>query len=80
MRCPRCGDPVERCPRRAALCRWLCDGWQHLHGTHHCRGDLTGALAARPVDLTDIADIGPGWEVWREMRDADGLDPWAEAA
>jgi hypothetical protein len=77
MRCPRCGDPIERCPRRAALCRWLCDGWQHLHGTHHCRGDATGAMATLPVD---IADIGPGWEVWRELRDQAGLDPWAEAA
>ena len=80
MTCPRCGAPVEQCDRRSPLCRWLCDGWQHCHGLHHCRGDLTGALAARPYAWIDISDIGPGWGDWREARDAEGLDPWVEAA
>ena len=75
MNCPRCWQPIERCPQRSPLCRWLCAGWQHAHGTHFCR--RTHQLAIPPPDMSDLR---PSWGDWREMRDDDGLDPWADAA
>src|SRR5262249_54899903 len=73
--CTGCGEDIHACARRSALCRWLCNGWQHKHGSHFCR--RTCDLASAPAD---ISDIGPGWEVWRELRDAAGLNPWKAAA
>ena len=66
MNCPRCGEPVRPCPRRAALCRWLCDGWEHTSGTHLCGTRLHPQLAAPP---DDISDVGPGAHWYREQRE-----------
>ena len=63
--CPHCGEHVNRCPRRAALCRWLCKGWEHVTGSHYCDTSNGVQLAA----AEDISDIGPGWEAWREMHE-----------